>query len=87
MLVTAVHDTAAAGTLLDRVAQDGWRPERVKVDGIYTGERMAAAAERHGVDVQVSTREEVELENWGWGGLPVVDFRKRVRPNCPMRSP
>src|SRR4051812_2377200 len=21
--------------------------------------------------------EEVELENWGWGGLPVVEFRKR----------
>ena len=58
VLVTAanVHDTAAAGPLLDRVAQDGWRLERVKVDGIYTGARMAAAAERQGVDVQVSTR-------------------------------
>lgn len=21
--------------------------------------------------------EEVDLENWGWGGLPVPDFRKR----------
>jgi 4-oxalocrotonate tautomerase len=21
--------------------------------------------------------EEVELENWGWGGLPVAEFRKR----------
>ena len=21
--------------------------------------------------------EEVELENWGWGGLPVPEFRKR----------
>jgi hypothetical protein len=28
-----VHDTQAAGPLLDRVAQDGWAPERVKVDG------------------------------------------------------
>ena len=51
-----VHDTAAAGSLLDRVAADGWKPERVKVDGIYTGDRMDAAAERHALDVQVSTR-------------------------------
>lgn len=23
--------------------------------------------------------EEVELENWGWGGLPVAEFRKQRR--------
>ena len=50
-----VHDTAGAGVLLDRAAADGWKPGRVKVDGIYTGERMDAAADRHGLDVQVST--------------------------------
>ena len=22
--------------------------------------------------------EEVALENWGWGGLPVVDYRRRL---------
>jgi 4-oxalocrotonate tautomerase len=22
--------------------------------------------------------EEVKLENWGWGGLPVAEFRKRL---------
>ncbi|VXB43042.1 putative tautomerase K2 [Burkholderia sp. 8Y] len=22
--------------------------------------------------------EEVELENWGWGGLPVQDYRKKL---------
>ncbi|WP_037101386.1 4-oxalocrotonate tautomerase family protein [Rhodanobacter sp. 115] len=22
--------------------------------------------------------EEVELENWGWGGLPVAEFRKQL---------
>jgi putative transposase len=59
VLVTAanVHDTAAAGALLDRAAEDGWAPERVKVDGIYVGPRMAAAAERHDLDVQVSSRQ------------------------------
>jgi putative transposase len=58
VLVTAahVHDTAAAGILLDRAAQDGWAPERIKVDGIDSGARMAAAAQRHDLDVQVSSR-------------------------------
>ncbi len=22
--------------------------------------------------------EEVELENWGWGGMPVLEYRKRL---------
>lgn len=58
-LVTAanVHDTQAAGWLLDRAAQAGWQLERIKVDGIYTGARMSEAAARHGLDVQVTTRE------------------------------
>lgn len=59
VLVTAanIHDTQAAGLLLDRAAQDGWAIERVKVDGIYTGARMAQAAAPHGIAVQVTTRE------------------------------
>jgi putative transposase len=59
VLVTAanLHDTAAAEPLLDRAAEDGWAPERVKVDGIYIGPRMAAAAARHDLDVQVSSKE------------------------------
>jgi putative transposase len=73
VLVTSanVHDTAAAGLLLDRVAQDGWTPDQIKVDGIYIGgwtpdqikvdgiyigPRIAAAAQRHDVEVQVSSR-------------------------------
>lgn len=59
VLVTAahVHDTQAAGILLDRAAQDGWALERVKVDAIYIGPRIAAAARRHDLDIQVSTRD------------------------------
>ena len=26
--------------------------------------------------------EEVELENWGWGGLPVAEFRKQRQTNA-----
>jgi putative transposase len=59
VLVTAanVHDTAAAGMLLDRAAQAGWTPERIKVDGIYSGTRMMAAAQRHDLNVQISPRD------------------------------
>lgn len=58
-LVTAanVHDTQAAGWLLDRAAAACWSPVRVKADGIYTGARLDKAAARHGVEVQISTRE------------------------------
>jgi putative transposase len=58
VMVTAanVHDTAAAGPLLDKAADAGWLPKRVNVDGIYTGERMEAAAGRHDLAVQVSSK-------------------------------
>jgi len=29
------------------------------------------------VDATFVVIEEVELENWGWGGLPVPEYRKR----------
>jgi len=51
-----VHDTKAAGILLDRAAEDGWDLDRIKVDGIYVGPRMDAAAHHHGLDVQVSSK-------------------------------
>src|SRR5215212_5623295 len=59
VLVTAadLHDTAAAAVLLDRAAADGWAPQRLEADGIYVGARMAAAAERHALDVQITSRE------------------------------
>jgi 4-oxalocrotonate tautomerase len=26
--------------------------------------------------------EEVELENWGWGGMPIADYRKQRAGKC-----
>lgn len=63
-----VHDTQPVDTLFERAVQDGWAPERVKVDGIYVGPRMEQAAERHGLDVQVTTRERDEK---GFKPLPL----------------
>ena len=57
VLVTAanMHDTQPVAALLALAAQDGWSVERVKVDGIYIGPRMAQASRDHGVDIQVTT--------------------------------
>jgi putative transposase len=70
VLVTAAnaHDTQPVGALLDRAAENGWAVERVKVDGIYVGPRMAQAAQGHGVEVQVTTRERDEK---GFRPLPL----------------
>ena len=43
--------------MLDRAADAGWAPVRVRADGIYTGTRMDEAAARHSVEVQISSRE------------------------------
>jgi 4-oxalocrotonate tautomerase len=33
--------------------------------------------------------EEVDIDNWGWGGLPVLEFRRRISapPTSPAISP
>ena len=54
--------------LLDRAAEEGWKPERVKVNGISIGARMAQAAAPHGIEVQVSTRDK---DVKGFKPLPV----------------
>jgi putative transposase len=68
ILVTAanVHDTKAAEILLDRAVENGFRLDRIKVDGIYAVVRTAAY--RHNVDFQVSTR---ESKSDGFAPLPL----------------
>jgi putative transposase len=68
ILVTAanVHDTKAAEILLDRAVENGFRLDRIKVDGIYAVVRTAAC--RHNVDFQVSTR---ESKSDGFAPLPL----------------
>ena len=59
VLITAanVHDTKAAEFLLDRAVENGFRLDRVKVDGIYIGSTIEAVSGRHKVEFQVSSRE------------------------------
>ena len=70
VLVTAAnaHDTQPVGALLDRAAEDGWAVERVKVEGIYVGARMAEAAKAHDVGVQVTPR---DADTKGFKPLPL----------------
>ena len=49
-------------------AEAGWDLRRVKVDAIYTGPVVRAAADRHAVDVQVSLRDPTAR---GFAPLPV----------------
>jgi putative transposase len=70
ILVTAanIHDTKAAEFLLDRAAENGFRLDRVKVDGIYTGPTIEAVSCRHKVEFQVSTR---QSKSGGFAPLPL----------------
>jgi len=57
ILITAANDTKAVEFLLDRAVENGFRLDRVKVDGIYTGPTIEAVSGRHKVEFQVSTRD------------------------------
>ena len=70
VLVSAanLHDTHGLAPLLDRAAGAGWDLRRVKVDAIYGGPTIRAAAGPRGIDVQVSARDPVAR---GFAPLPV----------------
>jgi putative transposase len=52
-----LHDTHGLAPLLAQAEATGRSLERIKVDGIYTGPTVRAAAARHDVEVQVSLRD------------------------------
>ena len=70
VLVSAanLHDTHGLEPQLERAAEAGWNLRRVKVDAIYAGPTVRAAAERRAVDVQVSLRDPTAR---GFAPLPV----------------
>jgi putative transposase len=63
-----LHDTHGLAPLLERAGEAGWDLRRIKVDAIYAGPTIRAAADRHRVDVQVSVRDPVAR---GFAPLPV----------------
>lgn len=63
-----LHDTHGLEPLLEQANVGGWKLARVKVDGIYTGPTVRAAAARHEVEVQVTLREPASR---GFAPLPL----------------
>jgi putative transposase len=58
VIVTAanVHDAAAVGALLQAASDLGWSIKRIKVDGVYIGQRANEAARNHNVDFEVTMK-------------------------------
>ena len=69
------------------ITREGSTPERVAA----TAEEKAALIKgvsqvmldvlNKPLDATFVAIQEVELENWGWGGLPVAKFRKQRQAN------
>ena len=68
-----------------QVTREGTTPEAKSVTAEQKAQLIKGASELL-LDVLGKPMEstfviidEVELENWGWGGLPVVEYRQRLR--------
>jgi putative transposase len=70
VLVSAasLHDTHGLAPLLEQADATGWKLAQVKVDGIYTGPTVRAAAKRHEVEIQVVLRDSASR---GFAPLPL----------------
>jgi len=64
----SLHDTHGLAPLLEQADATGWKLERIKVDGIYMGPTVRAAAERYEVEVQVMLRDPASR---GFAPLPL----------------
>jgi 4-oxalocrotonate tautomerase len=66
-----------------QVTREGTAPDRTSVTAEEKAKLIAGVSQllldvlKKPLDSTFVVIEEVELENWGWGGLPVAEFRKR----------
>jgi 4-oxalocrotonate tautomerase len=66
-----------------QVTREGTEPGRAAVTAEEKGRLIKGVSEllrdvlQKPLDSTFVVIEEVELENWGWGGLPVPEFRKQ----------
>jgi 4-oxalocrotonate tautomerase len=66
-----------------QVTQEGSSSDRSSITAAEKAALIAGASRlllevlRKPLDSTFVVIEEVPKENWGWGGLPVVEFRKR----------
>jgi 4-oxalocrotonate tautomerase len=72
-----------------QVTREGSGPDRSSVTADEKAKLIAGVSQllldvlHKPLDSTFVVIEEVELENWGWGGLPVPEFRKRRNPGVP----
>ena len=65
------------------VTREGSSPERTSVTAEEKARLIRGVSELlldvlgKPLDSTFVTIQEVELENWGWGGLPVLEFRRQ----------
>jgi 4-oxalocrotonate tautomerase len=66
-----------------QVTREGTSPERKSIAAEEKARLIAGASQLlldvlgKPLDSTFVVIEEIELENWGWGGLPVPEFRRR----------
>lgn len=66
-----------------QVTREGTAPDRTSVTAEEKAKLIAGVSQllldvlNKPLDSTFVVIEEVELENWGWGGLPVPEFRRR----------
>jgi 4-oxalocrotonate tautomerase len=66
-----------------QVTREGSGPGRTSVTAEEKSALIAGASQlmldvlHKPLDATFVVIEEVETENWGWGGLPVLEYRKR----------
>jgi 4-oxalocrotonate tautomerase len=69
-----------------QVTREGSSPDRSSVTAEEKAKLIAGVSQllldvlNKPLDSTFVVIEEVELENWGWGGLPVPEFRKPRSP-------
>ncbi len=67
-----------------QVTREGSGPGRSAVTADEKAQLIAGVSQllldvlRKPLDSTFVVIEEVELENWGWGGLPVPEYRRRL---------
>lgn len=66
-----------------QITREGSGPDRSAATAEEKARLIAGASQllldvlNKPLDATFVVIEEVELDNWGWGGLPVPDYRKR----------
>ncbi len=66
-----------------QVTREGAAPDRASVSAAEKAALIKGASEllldvlNKPLDSTFVVIEEVETDNWGWGGLPVLEFRRR----------